>query len=143
MVSTSNHVLVNMSDFGDDLEIEGFVVAAKRSHCDDDTHSVVRVTERQEHQHHLRVMQMLCATSADAEELTTNQDHLGKKNPPAFNQKSPALQSELRKLQHVNLVFRKAEWDKVGKAADKAISLLQPGSKTSDVAATFPSHTTG
>ena len=37
MVTTSNHVLVNMVDFADDLEIEGDVLAAKRSHEDDDT----------------------------------------------------------------------------------------------------------
>ena len=37
----------------------------------------------------------------------------------------------------------KAEWDKVCKAANKAISLLQRGSRTSDVAATFTSHATG
>ena len=37
MVATSNHVLVNMADFGDDLEIEGDVLAAKRTHDDDDT----------------------------------------------------------------------------------------------------------
>ena len=37
MVTTSNHVLVNMADFGDDLEIEGDVLAARRSHEDDDT----------------------------------------------------------------------------------------------------------
>ena len=37
MVTTSNHVLVNMADFGNDLEIESDVLAAKRSHDDDDT----------------------------------------------------------------------------------------------------------
>ena len=37
----------------------------------------------------------------------------------------------------------KAEWDRACKAAYKAISLLQPGSRTSDVAATFTSPATG
>ena len=37
MLTTSFHVLVNMADFGDDLEIERDVLAAKRSHEDDDT----------------------------------------------------------------------------------------------------------
>ena len=37
----------------------------------------------------------------------------------------------------------KTEWDKVCDAANKAISLLQLGSKTSDVAATLTSHATG
>ena len=36
MVTTSKHVLVNIAHFGD-LEIEGDVFAAKRSHDDDDT----------------------------------------------------------------------------------------------------------
>ena len=37
LVTTSNHVLVNMADFVDDLELEGDVLAAKRSHEDEDT----------------------------------------------------------------------------------------------------------
>ena len=37
MVTTSNHVFLNMADSGDDLEIEEHVVAAKRSHEDEDT----------------------------------------------------------------------------------------------------------
>ena len=36
-----------------------------------------------------------------------------------------------------------AEWDIACKAANKALSLLQPGSRTSIVAATFTSHATG
>ena len=38
MVTTSNHVLVNMADSGDDLEIEEHVLAAKWSHEDEDTY---------------------------------------------------------------------------------------------------------
>ena len=37
MVTTSNHVLVNMADFVDDHQIEGDVLSAKRSHEEDDT----------------------------------------------------------------------------------------------------------
>ena len=37
----------------------------------------------------------------------------------------------------------KAEWDTVCKVANKAVSLLLHGSRTSDVAATFTSHATG
>ena len=37
MVTTSNHVLVNMADVGDDLDIEGDVLRAKRCHEDNDT----------------------------------------------------------------------------------------------------------
>ena len=39
------------------------------------THLVVRMTGLLEHRHRLRVMQMLCPRSADAEEFTTNQGH--------------------------------------------------------------------
>ena len=35
MVTTSNHVLVSMGDFGDDHEIEADVPTAERSHEDD------------------------------------------------------------------------------------------------------------
>ena len=34
MVTTSTHVLVNMADDGDDLDLEGEVVAVKRSSAD-------------------------------------------------------------------------------------------------------------
>ena len=36
-MTASNRVLVNMANFGGDLEIERDVLAAKRSHKDDDT----------------------------------------------------------------------------------------------------------
>ena len=36
MVTTSNRVFVNTADFGEDLEVERDVLAAKRSHQDDD-----------------------------------------------------------------------------------------------------------
>ena len=75
MVTTSNHVLVNMADFGDDLEIEGDVLAAKRSHEDDDTSGGESDRRLLEHRHRLRVLQMLCPRSAHVEEPTTNQDH--------------------------------------------------------------------
>ena len=74
MVTTSDHVLMNMAGFGDDREIDGDVLFAKRSHDDDNT-SVVSVTEHPGNQYHLSVMQMLCPRSAEAEELTTYQDH--------------------------------------------------------------------
>ena len=51
----SNHVLVNMADLGDDLEIEGDVLAAndlKRT----TTHLVVSVTGHLEHRHQLGTM---------------------------------------------------------------------------------------
>ena len=54
MVTTSNHVLVNIADFGDDLEIDGDVLASKLSHEKTMTHLVVGVTERLENRHRLR-----------------------------------------------------------------------------------------
>ena len=39
MVTTSNRVSVNRTDFGDGVEIEGDVLAVKRSHEDDDASS--------------------------------------------------------------------------------------------------------
>ena len=52
-----------------------------------------------------------------------------KRPPPADIQLSPALQSELRKLQHAaarGSSASAAEWAKVSKAADKALALLLP-----------------
>ena len=46
-------------------------------------------------------------------------------------------------LLHEELGGSRDEWDKVCKAANKAMSLLLPGSKTADVTATFTSHATG
>ena len=52
-----------------------------------------------------------------------------KKPPPAYIQLSPALQSELRKLQHAaarGSSASAAEWAKVSRAADEALALLLP-----------------
>ena len=52
-----------------------------------------------------------------------------KKPPPAYIQLSPALQSELRKLQHAaarGSSASAAEWARVSRAADKALALLLP-----------------
>ena len=52
-----------------------------------------------------------------------------KKPPPAYVQLSPALQSELRKLQHAaarGSSASAADWAKVSRAADKALALLLP-----------------
>ena len=100
MVSTSNHVLVNMPDFGNDLEIEGDVLAAKRCHEDDDTSGGesdgTSVT--------------LASTETDADIVSEKRRRReayhkprppGMNNPLAFIQLSPALQSELKKLQQV------------------------------------------
>ena len=110
------------------------------------THLVVRVTER---------LECLVSLESDADVVPEKRRRRGayhkariprNNNPSASIQVGPALQSELKKLQQ--LASRgsrapKVEWDKVCKVAHEAISLLQPGSKTSDVAATFTSQATG
>ena len=57
-----------------------------------------------------------------------------KRPPPAYIQSSPALQSELRKLQHAaarGSSASAAEWAKVSKA-DKALALQTPGHRERD-----------
>ena len=78
-------------------------------------------------------------TITDPEEVLAKRSRRGvprkprvprKKPPPAYIQLSPALQSELRKLQHAaarGSSASAAEWAKVSRAADKALALLLPG----------------
>ena len=131
--------------FGDDLEIEGDVLAAKRSQEDEDTSGGESDG----------TSGTLASTESDADVVPEKRRRRGafhkartqrNNNPSASIQVGPALQAELKKLQQ--LASRgsrapKVEWDKVCKVAHEAISLLQPGSKTSDVAATFSSQATG
>ena len=76
-------------------------------------------------------------TIIDFEEVSAKRSRRGalrkprvprKKPPPAYIQLSPALQSELRKLQHAAArgpSASAAEWaTKVSRAADKALALL-------------------
>ena len=145
MVTTSNHLFVNMADFGD-LEIEGDVLAAKRSHEDDDTSGGESDG----------TPPTWASTECDADIVPEKRRRRGayhrpgparkKKNPRAFTRRSLASQSKLQKLQQVatrGSGVSKTEWVKVCKAADKAISLLPPGGRTSDMAATFTSHRIG
>ena len=116
MVTTSNHVLVNMADFGDDLEIEGDVLAAKRSHEDDDTSGGESDGSSG------------TSVESDADVVLEERRRRGayhKPRPPRhknqlpFMQLGPALQSELKKLHHVatrGSVVAKAEWDNVCKS---------------------------
>ena len=75
-------------------------------------------------------------TITDPEEVPAKRSRRGaprkprvprKKPPPAYIQLSPALQSELRKLQHAaarGSSASAAEWARVSRAADKALALL-------------------
>ena len=100
MVTTSNHVLVNMADFGDDLEIERDVLAAKRCHEDDDTSGGESDG----------TSGTSASTVSDAHVVPEKRRRRRvdrkprpprKKNSFAFIQLSPSLQSELKKLQQV------------------------------------------
>ena len=75
-------------------------------------------------------------TITDPEEVPATRSRRGaprkprvprKKPPPAYIQLSPALQSELRKLQHAaarGSSASAAEWARFSRAADKALALL-------------------
>ena len=77
-------------------------------------------------------------TITDPEEVPAKRSRRGaprkprvprKKPPPAYIQLSPALQSELRKLQHASARGSSApaaDWARVSRAADKALALLLP-----------------
>ena len=73
-----------MADFGDDLDIEGDVLAANRSHEDGDTSGGEFVPEKRRR------------GGAYHKPKPPTKQH-----PQAVIQLSPALQSELRKLQQV------------------------------------------
>ena len=95
-------------------------------------------------------------TITDAEEVPAKRTRRGvprkprvprKKPPPAYIQLSPALQSELRKLQHAaarGSAAPAAEWAKVSKAADKALALLLPdkGPRSMDISTVYTCHDT-
>ena len=68
-----------------------------------------------------------------------------KKPPSAYIQLSPALQSELRKLQHAaarGSSASAAEWAKVSRAAGKALALLLPdkGPRSMQISTVFMSQ---
>ena len=68
-----------------------------------------------------------------------------KKPPPAYIQLSPALQSELRKLQHAaarGSSASAAEWARVSRAADKALALLLPdkGPRSMEISTVYMSQ---
>ena len=129
MVTTSNQLLMNMADFVDDLEIEGNVLDAKRSHEDDDT-SGGESDGTSGAWHRLRVVRKLCPRSADAQELTVDQDHHERMIHTCVHSAESGVAVGLKKLHQVagrGSCVSKAEWENVCKAANKAISLLLLG----------------
>ena len=119
LVTTSNHILVNLADFAGMEEHDYDVWITKRGRESEETGTESEVTEGTEE------------TITDPEEAPAKRTRRGvprksraprKRPPPAKIQLSPALQSELRKLQHGaarGSAASAAEWAKVSKAADK------------------------
>ena len=112
MATTSNHVLVCMADFGD--EIEGDVVGEKRSLVDDHTSGGESDGNSG----------TWASAESDADVVPGKHRRRGayhksrpsrNNNPLALIQLSAALQSELKKLQQVaarGCGVSRAEWDK-------------------------------
>ena len=125
-VTSSNHILVNLADFECMNEPDYDVWTSKRGRDSEETGTESDMTEGTEE------------TITDPEEVPAKRSRRGaprkprvprKKPPPAYIQLSPALQSELRKLQHAaarGSSASAAEWARVSRAADKALALLLP-----------------
>ena len=125
-VTTSNHILVNLADFEGMDEPNYDVWTSKRGRDSEETGTESDMTEGTEE------------TITDPEEVPAKRSRRGgpskprvpgKKPPPAYIQLSPALQSELRKLQHAaarGSSASAAQWAKVSRAADKALAVLLP-----------------
>ena len=126
LVTTSNHILVNPADFECMDEPDYDVWTSKRGRDSEETGTESDMTEGTEE------------TTTDPEEVPAKRSQRGaqrkprvprKKPPPAYIELSPALQSELRKLQHAaarGSSASAAEWARVSRAADKALTLLLP-----------------
>ena len=118
LVTTSNHILVNLADFAGMEELDFDVWTSKRGRDSKETDTEEGTEE----------------TITDREEVTAKRTWRGvprkprvprKKPLPAFIQLSRALQSELRKLQRAVARGSSASgWAKVSRAADKALALL-------------------
>ena len=135
LVTTSNHILgqpCRLCRHGYD------VWTTKRGRENEETGTESEVTEGTEE------------TITDPEEAFAKRTRRGvpreprprKRPPPAYVQLSPALQSELRKLQHAaarGSSASAAEWAKVSKAADKALALLlhDKGPRPMDVSTVY------
>ena len=144
LVTTSNHVLVNLADFAGMEEPDYDVWTSKRGRDSEETGIESEMTEGTEE------------TITYPEEVPAKRTRRGvprkprvprKKPPPAYIQLSPALQSELRNLQHAaarGSSAPAAELAKVSKAADKALALLLPdkGPRSMEISTVFTCQAT-
>ena len=142
LVTTSNHILVNLADFEGVDEPDYDVWTSKRGRTGEETGTESDMTEE---------------TITDPEEVPTKRSRRGvprkprvprKKPPPAYIQVSPALQSELKKLQHAaarGSSASAAEWVRVSRAADKALALLLPdkGPRSMEISTVYRCQDTG
>ena len=121
LVTTSNHILVDFADF-ECMDEPDYDVGRDS----EETGTESDMTEGTEE------------SITHPEEVPAKRSRRGaprkprvprKKPPPAYIQLSPALQSELRNLQHAaarGSSESAAEWARVLRAADKALALLLP-----------------
>ena len=144
-MTTSNHILVILGDFEGVDEPDYDVWTSKRGRGSEETGTESDMTEGTEE------------TMTDPEEVPAKRSRRGaprkprvprKKPPPAYIQLSPALQSELRKLQHAaarGSSASAAEWAKVSRAADKALALLLPdkGPRSMEISTVYNCQDTG
>ena len=119
-VTTSNHILVNLADFGGTEEHDYDVCTSKRGRESEETGTESEMTDG-------------TVSSAPAKRTRRGVPKKPriprKKPPPAYIQWSPALHSVLRKLQHAaarESLASAAEWARVSRAADKPLALLLP-----------------
>ena len=145
LVTTSNHILVNLADFEGVDEPDDDVWTSKRGRDSEETGTESDMTEGTEE------------TITDPEEVPAKRSRRRvprkprvprKKTPPAYIQSSPALQSELRKLQHAaarGSSASAAEWAKVSRTADKALALLLPdkGPRSMEISTVYTCQDTG
>ena len=121
-VTSSNHILVNLADFERMEEPDYDVWTSKRGRDGEETGTESDMTEGTEET-------ITDPAKRSRRGFPRKPSVPRKKPPPAYIHLSPALQSELRKLQHAaarGSSASAAEWARVSRAADKALGTV-PG----------------